>query len=273
MSTRAVRFSVLLACVAACRVAAAEQIVQLPLFYNADVVREPGGTVTGGGIDPVLNQVVVVGQPLVRSGGRSLVSQAEAAANDAMDPHGLPDNGVLTVPGGSIQLAPYNGDNALRLGTFGADAGGFGYTADQLAGFDALDLYLTGAGAKFNTRLGALLAAKLDYAGENGIVLNSVDWESDESPERIVLNGMDRTGNDGAGFEDVDDVAIFRWRILLAGSSPLNSVSFQLNTGGLGSPDSQAVAILAAAGVRLPEPSALASLGIAGTLALRRRRR
>src|SRR4051795_679837 len=92
-----------------CRPAIAD-VVQLPIFYTADMVRELGGSTTRGGGD------LPAGVDLA---GRMLVSQGDAAAHDANDPHGLPDNGVVAVPGGTIQLGPYNSNNALRIGTFG----------------------------------------------------------------------------------------------------------------------------------------------------------
>ena len=107
-----------------CEASLAQQVVQLPLPYNADVVREVGGTISGGGIDPA--------QP--DPGGRGLVTQSEAAANDAVDPRGLPDDGVLAVPGGTIQLGPYNGNNAVRLASFGTSADNVAFGVPVLGG-------------------------------------------------------------------------------------------------------------------------------------------
>ena len=103
MSARTIGvFICLVALAVSGRVTSAQQVVQLPLTYNADVVREPGGTITGGGIDPATN---------AGPGGRGFVTQSEAAANDPVDPHGLPDNRIISVPGGTVQLQPYNSNN------------------------------------------------------------------------------------------------------------------------------------------------------------------
>ncbi|HEV8603897.1 MAG TPA: hypothetical protein VGQ99_00945 [Tepidisphaeraceae bacterium] len=69
--------------------------LQYTLPYNVDVVREPGGTAFGIGVN-----------------GGAFVTQSYAAANDSVSPRGLPDSGLI----GNVQLGPYNGKNALLLG-------------------------------------------------------------------------------------------------------------------------------------------------------------
>ena len=133
---------------------AVAEVVQLPLTYNADVVREPGGTITAGGIDPTTTRFGT-GGPETNPGGRGFVTQAEAAANDPVDPHGLPDSGVLAVPGGTVQFGPYNGNNAFLMTTAANNM--FGYSAAQLAGFDTLDIYAAGQGAIMGTQSGVAL--------------------------------------------------------------------------------------------------------------------
>jgi hypothetical protein len=251
------------ALVCASRVATAQQVVQLALTYNADVVREPGGT--GGGIDPSNN---------LGPGGRGFVTQAEAAANDPTDPHGLPDNGVLAVPGGTVQFGPYNGNNALLLTSLG---GSFGYSGEQLAGFDTLEVYGAGQGAVMGTPSGAGLQAFFDTASDNGYGYGGFTWDSPAPPgattgtATYVLSGLDRTGPGGAGFEDVDGVNLVRWSIPIPRASPLNSITFTVNPNG--GPSDQRIAILAVTATRVPEPSAAGAFGIAALLAMRRRRR
>ncbi|HZN69097.1 MAG TPA: hypothetical protein VFB66_27705 [Tepidisphaeraceae bacterium] len=103
---------------------AAAQLVQVPIRYNADVIREVGGTTTGGGMDPDTFRLENGGVITV-PGGRTFVTQSEAAAHDPIDPRGLPDNGLLQVPGGTIQLGPYNDNNAMRFGDFGVNSQSF----------------------------------------------------------------------------------------------------------------------------------------------------
>ena len=78
-------------------VATAQVFEQVALPFNSDVIREPGGTISGGGIE-----------------GFGFVTQAEAAANDPNDPHGLPDSvGLIN---GTLQLGLPDRNNALRFG-------------------------------------------------------------------------------------------------------------------------------------------------------------
>ena len=259
-------FAILGVVLVASRAASAQQVVQLPLTYNADVVREPGGTITAGGIDPATN---------LGPGGRGFVTQAEAAANDSVDPHGLPDNGVLTAPGGTIQLGPYNGNNALLLTTLDD---GFAFTGQQLEGFDTLEIYGAGNGAFMGTPGGAGLQAFFDHAGGNGFTYAGFTWDTPAPPNAtfgtmgFALSGLDRTGPGGAGFEDVDAVNLLRWTLRVGGAaSPLNFVRFGLNANG--PPRDQRIAILAVTATRVPEPSGAGlALGVASSLMLRRRR-
>jgi hypothetical protein len=100
------------------------------------------------------------------------------------------------------------------------------------------------------------------------------NWEADGTAEvqAQVIDGLDRTGPAGAGFEDVDDVAIYRYPIFIRGARPLNSVTvyFDPPVTPFGEP-SRAV-IFAAAVSNVPEPTGLAGLLLIGPLALRRRR-
>ncbi len=128
-----------------CTSAGAQAFQQIPLTYNADVVREAGGTVTGG-----LDQA-----------GRAYVSQGEAALRDNLYPRGLPDNGILTVPGGTLQLGPYNGNNAILMTP---DArSGFVVAGPQAQGYDYLMIYAAGSG------FAPIVRALIDYEGSNGI--------------------------------------------------------------------------------------------------------
>ena len=70
--------------------------VQFTIPYSSDLINEPGGTASS------------IGQ----SGG-SFVTQSYAEAHDSISPRGLPDSGVI----GSFHFGPYNGNNALELGT------------------------------------------------------------------------------------------------------------------------------------------------------------
>lgn len=252
------------------------QVVQLPIPYNADVVREPGGTVTGGGIDPPITRFGPGGAETI-PGGRGFVTQAEAAANDPVDPHGLPDSGVLVVPGGTVQLGPYNGNNAFLLTTSPRNV--FGYGAGVLTGFDTLDIYAAGQGAIMGGPSGVALTAFIDYAAGNGFAGAGMTWDMPApsgatfGTTSFALSGMDRTGPGGAGFEDVDGVHLIRWPIPIRGGSPLNGVSFSLNPpSGVQGADWR-VAVLAATVTRVPEPSTVSVvLGAAVIVLLRRRR-
>jgi hypothetical protein len=236
------------------------EVVQLALPFNADAVREPGGTITGGGIDPR---------------GQSLVAQAEAVANDAASPHGLPDNGVLTVPGGTIQLAPYNGNNVLRLGNFGTN-GTLPYfiPIGEPGQYDSVEIYAAGAGVNPSLYMRSGRANNV-----HAVTLYGFDWKRLQTADvgyastAPLIQGLDTTGPNGAGFENVDDAGIVGWSIKLA--DPINPVT-QLSINGFGDqpPGGQSsVNIFAITLTRaVPEPgtAGLACVLAAGLL-LRRR--
>ena len=248
------RFDVTLAVAAgvvSCASASAQVFRQIPLTYNADLVREAGGTVSAG----------------IDFDGRAYVTQGEASLRDAVDPRGLPDNGVLQVPGGTIQLAPYNGNNAILLNS--ASRAGFAIPGELAQDYHYLGIYGAGVGHA------PILRVFIDLEGGNAIANPALnDWTADGGTQvqGYVIDGMDRTGPQGAGFEDVDDVAMFFYPVFIRSPRPLSSISVSYDgPEGPGIPPSRA-AIFAAA-LYVPEPTALAGLLLIGPLALRRRRR
>ena len=244
--------------------ARAQQVVQFPLPYNADIVREVGGTITGGGVD-----------------GRGFVTQGEAVANDAIDPHGLPDDGVLQVPGGAIQLGPYNGNNVLRFGNFGTsynqawtpmffipfeDAGGR---------YQQLDIYAAGVHTLGNFGAPVQMFVQTSQGLRPGprAGFNWMPAAEDTTP--VLVAGLDTTGGSGQGFQDSDAAAIqrFTYRIPAVGEGPLPQSMLAI-AGISDELGPQSVSIFAITLTRaVPEPSAAVLVFGLGALAALRRRR
>ena len=95
------------------------------------------------------------------------------------------------------------------------------------------------------------------------------DWFNDPRPPgtRYLIDGRDRTGAGGAGFEDVDDPAIF---ILDIPTDPGVELSHFNVQAGAGFDADDVVNIFAAAGDVVPEPGAAGLLLAAAALLARR---
>jgi hypothetical protein len=249
-----------------CQGAFAQSVVQRPMTYNADVIREVGGTISSG----IERSWVDEGnQSFLRFNRRAFVTQSEAALHDPTDAHGLPDDGVFTVPGGVIRLGPYDGNNGLILTDDNRTGPSIGGLAGNPNRPDFWRIYAVGT-AKFPTITGLL--AHFERAGPNGRGTLARDlWDEDPPGAVYLIDGMDRTSDVGDGFEDVDDVAIFQYDIDLRDSA-LESVSLSYSREVATSPES-AVIILAQALVYVPEPSGAAGMLLLIGLVLRRRRR
>ena len=254
---------------------AAAQFVQVPLPYNADVVREVGGTTTGGGIDSQTFRVID-NQPVVLPGGRAFVTQSEAAAHDPLDPRGLPDNGVLQVPGGTLQLGPYDGNNALRFGNFGVNRPGFGVSLGAPGTYRSFQIYAAGGNSNpLDTPRLQIRLQRLPGAFTGG----SFDWKREPPPGdnfisySLPISGLDTTGPEGGGFEDVDGAQIVRWSYELSSLDQQLVSGFTITLGDPGTFNYSSVSILGITLTPVPEPSAAMTLGCAAPLLLARRRR
>jgi hypothetical protein len=252
-------------------VANAAPPVTILIPYNADIVREVGGTTTNG----------------LSLDGAAFVTQSFAAANDANDPHGLPDNGLFTAGSTSLQLGPYNGNNALRL------------AAQQTSGpidvpdaqYTSLDVYVVagdGFEQVFQPGVGGVTTVStadvglqifLGHVGEpTGIASEPVpNFAVDPVGAEYLTDGLDTTGAAGAGFTDRDDAAIYRIRFDLGGMllAPLGGLrffnsSFANGQGVQAGPLYILGATLDTAAV--PEPTTLLPLTLLGAGAMLRRR-
>jgi hypothetical protein len=239
--------------------AAIAAVVQVPLPLNADVVREVGGTVSGGGVDP---------------SGRAFVTQAEAAANEGGTPHGLPDNGIVTVSGGTIQLGPYNGNNALRFADFGANSPNV-FIPIQPGAYDSIQIY--GAGETANTLGAPQLSVRFQTLPGffTGVPL---DWKRPKQPifgtSSFVLSGLDTTGAGGAGFDNVDNAGIACWSYTIPrfGIDPISGI-FLNGIIDQGPFNPTAVSVFAVTLTPVPEPATAGLAMVAGAALLLRRRR
>jgi hypothetical protein len=228
-------------------------VIQFPFGKNADVVREVGGAAPQG----------------VDNGGRAFVTQSEAAANDATDPRGLPDSGIFPlpspVPEDNIRFDPYSGNNAWRFD----DPASPTLTVNvPVSAYRSIHLYATGAEGS------PPISVALHYnVGAPPVVLNLTvpDWFTDPPPAgtRYLIDGRDRTGAAGAGFEDVDDPAIF---ILDIPTDPRVELSHFNVAARPGFDADDVVTIYAASGDFIPEPGAAGILLAAAAALLGRRR-
>jgi hypothetical protein len=236
-------------------VVTAQVFEQVALPFNADVIREPGGTISGGGIE-----------------GFGFVTQAEAAANDPNDPHGLPE--FVTVSNGTLQLGLPDRNNALRFGTSGESASYF-IGGETLARWRSVQIYAAGSGSFGVSEHAAPLQVFLG-GPPTGVGSADFQWDADPASATFgtvtyLLNGMDTTGPGGTGFNDADDMAVFCWDIPLHGGHPTTELRIQLPAQG---PPSESVAILAITGTpKFPEPSVAGVALAAGCASLLRRRR
>jgi hypothetical protein len=238
---------------------AAAAFEQVALPFNADVVREPGGAITGGGVDPA---------------GRGFVTQSEAAAGDAATPHGLPDNGVLQVQGGTIQLGPYNGNNALRFGDFGTNSTGV-FIPIEPGTYDSIQIY--GAGETANPAGAPQLSVRFQTLPGffTGVPL---DWKKQNTPlfgtSSFPLTGLDTTGAGGTGLDNVDNAGIACWSFTIprTGIDPISGVTI-MSIISQGQFNPTAVSVLAVTLTPVPEPASLGLAAVAGAALLLRHRR
>jgi hypothetical protein len=184
--------------------------VYLSVPFNVDIVREPGGTTTAS----------------LGYEGEALVTQTEAAANDTTDPRGLPDNGILNLPGATIQLGPYGGNNALRV----RPQEGYTFGLFPPAQYTDLHLFVVAGDSTVTGRIfpppadihkstepvpfQLLLRFQNHPSGFSGGTATNYLEEADS----YLIDGMDTTGANGIGFLDLDDAAIFHLRIPLDGA-------------------------------------------------------
>jgi len=148
----------------------------LPL--NADVIREPGGTAGGIGLS-----------------GAAYVTQSYAAANDPLTPHGLPDNGLVK----GVQLGPYNGNNALLLGT----------NSGTLLSIPPPYFFVLHVYAAADEGFGGFggTAIKLSI-NKSHAVLYDQQSVSNWLNGGDFIGGMDTTGPGGNGFSDLNRAGI-----------------------------------------------------------------
>jgi hypothetical protein len=226
------------------------QTSQYPLPFNVDVIRETGGTVNDG----------------LGLSREAYVTQAEAAANDPVDPRGLPDNGIL----GSLQLGPYNGNNALRLREFeGGPQMGIPFSQN-------IGVTVYAAAADFLILPGGPpqppnpnLQVFVTYFQHGSAQLYSFPISSFRSSGGLI-GEMDTTGALGQGFIDQDRVGIGAYHFSMSNSGALPPLSsFRLVNG---TSISHANVYIFAVTVTVPEPSAAMAL-LCGVLLLSARNR
>jgi hypothetical protein len=216
-------------------------LIQFPFGKNADVVREVGGAAPQG----------------VDNEGRAFVSQSEAAANDTADPRGLPDSGIFPInpiPEDNIRFDPYTGNNAWRFDDLNSPTLTINPPLIPLpfGQYRSIHLYATGANGS-----PPLTVTIHSPAGAPPVPVNVTvpDWFTDPPPTgyQYLIDGRDRTGPGGAGFEDVDDPAIFD--IEIATDTGLSHFNVQ-PAPGFDADD--VVTIFAASGdfIVIPEPGA-----------------
>jgi len=232
----------------------------LDLPFNADIVREPGGTVTAS----------------LGFAGEALVSQNEAAANDSVDPHGLPDDGRFSTPGAMIQFGPYNGNNALKMGP------GQGSPFIPVPPAQYTDLHVFAVASDgFRTdanhvppgivrtsnpvTLNAFLSIPNHATGHVSASVTNYLEESDS----YLIDGMDTTGANGLGYLDIDDAAIFHYHIPLIGATSIPSVNMIRFTNEFALTESL---FIVGAYLEVPEPGSIALLMLGSLLLVRYRK-
>jgi hypothetical protein len=202
----------------------------------------------------------------------------------------LPDNGLFTNGSASLQLGPYNGNNALRLAP--QESIGIDVPAAQ---YDFLDVYVV-AGQGFTQILQPpvglvtqpnsvdvpLQIRVFSVGGGSAFIGGDIpNFASDPVSVEYLTDGLDLTGAAGAGFTDLDDAAVFRFRYGLGGTNLPPTGGFTLRNAGtgdttqLGTPQAGPLYILGATldTAAVPEPVTLSPLLVLGASAAVRRRR
>lgn len=229
--------------------------------FNADVILNNGN----GGLD-------LVGEG-VDSGNRAYLTQSAANERGGGAGNGLPDDGLFTnTPfGAPVQLAYNNsddGNNAIRLT---GSQGGFISLLPEDQG-QYVSLYLLATNGDGDGMLDLTLQYSDGTMQSESIVVD--DWFNDDGELEdgvfALINGLDRTGIDLAGFEDINDPAIFAIGLLADSTRTLIGIDVQKTGGGVTNIFGIAGARLAA-GVPEPTTGLLGLLGVAA-LGFRRRR-
>jgi hypothetical protein len=246
----------------------------IPLPYNADIVQEVGGTTTNG----------------LSLDGAAFVTQSYAAANYPNEPHVLNDDGLFTSGGASLQLGPYDGNNAVRM----TSLDGIPVIGVPPADYSSLDVYVVagdGFITTFQPGVGGVTTVSQSNVGlqlflkyvnhPSGVIGEPVpNFAADPVSVEYLADGLDLTGASGAGFTDLDDAAIFRIRFEFAVPSsvpPLDGIQF-FNSSFYGdTPDGRNPGALYILGATLdtaavPEPTTLLPLTLLGAGAMLRRR-
>jgi hypothetical protein len=180
--------------------------VQFVIPANADVVAESSGPAPTG----------------LDGSGRAFLSASQAAARAAVGEvgNGLPDNGQFPVAGGTVHLLPYTFNNVVRFtgvvgGTFTVNVNPDKYLS--------LTIYANcGDGAGTFTLSLNYSDGKVNVTG-----VTVPDWLTDPPPagDAYLIDGLDRTLANGAGFEDSNDPAIFAIPISPDRTRTLNSIT------------------------------------------------
>lgn len=227
-------------------------------LFNADVILNRQG-------DSVDRTQSPIDTSAFAQSNSVFLTQGAASLFSDSSPDGLPDDGFFpaTPFHPEIQLAYRDEDSGVNARSVREPAS---FTIDvPNTRYEEIHLFATTGQGSSSFRV------RLDY--DDGNVVSDTqqvpDWFEDpaETPERYqLIDGRDRIGVDGAGFQDVNSAAIFGYRFELDPTRTLKSFVIAVTEvpGGdiNGIPFTGAFNFFGASGVLLPEPSTATLVGM-----------